>query len=76
MCTHDPRCPTAEADDRDSARTVARHHEQGWVRLCNGVILFDDGGSLFGRESTPRHDATPVSPVHQRAHAGLSSAAA
>jgi hypothetical protein len=22
---------------------VADHSEQGWVRLCNGVILFDDG---------------------------------
>jgi hypothetical protein len=22
---------------------VADHMEQGWCRLCNGVILFDDG---------------------------------
>jgi hypothetical protein len=22
---------------------VADHSEQGWMRLCNGVILFDDG---------------------------------
>ena len=43
MCTHTPLCPTA--DDRSSwtAHVVADHNEQGWSRLCNGVILFDDG---------------------------------
>jgi hypothetical protein len=25
---------------------VADHMEQGWCRLCNGVILFDDGQYL------------------------------
>jgi hypothetical protein len=25
---------------------VADHSEQGWCRLCNGVILFDDGHYL------------------------------
>ena len=43
MCGHTPRCP--EAADRSccSAHVVADHSEQGWCRLCNGVILFDDG---------------------------------
>jgi hypothetical protein len=25
---------------------VADHSEQGWCRLCNGVIVFDDGNYL------------------------------
>jgi hypothetical protein len=25
---------------------VASHPEQGWSLLCNGVVLFDDGGEL------------------------------
>ena len=43
MCTHTPLCPSV--DDRScwTAHVVADHNEQGWSRLCNGVILFDDG---------------------------------
>jgi len=26
---------------------VASHPEQGWTLLCNGVVLFDDGGELL-----------------------------
>jgi hypothetical protein len=26
---------------------VASHPEQGWSLLCNGVVLFDDGGELL-----------------------------
>jgi hypothetical protein len=33
-CATDTRCWTAHV--------VADHSEQGWVRLCNGVIVFDD----------------------------------
>jgi len=29
------------------ARIVAGHPEQGWYLLCNGVVLFDDGGALL-----------------------------
>lgn len=47
MCTHQPQCPTAEGPDREAARTVARHPEQGWSLLCNGVLLFDDTGELL-----------------------------
>lgn len=47
MCTHQPTCPTAEAADHDAARVVNSHPEQGWVRLCNGVVVFDDTGELL-----------------------------
>jgi hypothetical protein len=39
----DGTCPSAESDHCWTAHVVADHSEQGWVRLCNGVILFDDG---------------------------------
>jgi hypothetical protein len=34
---------------------VADRPEQGWSLLCNGVILFDDGGELLpdGRAVSP-----------------------
>ena len=47
MCTHEPPCPDAGAIDRDAARTVAAHPEQGWTLLCNGVIVFEDTGELL-----------------------------
>ncbi|GAA1018131.1 hypothetical protein Aple_089570 [Acrocarpospora pleiomorpha] len=47
MCPHDPSCPNAEAKDREAARTVAAHPEQGWSLLCNGVVLFEDTGELL-----------------------------
>jgi hypothetical protein len=46
MCNHSPACPDANAKDCCSAHMVADHMEQGWCRLCNGVILFDDGQYL------------------------------
>ncbi len=46
-CQHSPHCPAAEADDRDAARVVAGHPEQGWSLLCNGVLLFEDTGELL-----------------------------
>ena len=42
MCSHLPACPPADRPDRDAARTVASHPEQGWSLLCNGMIVFDD----------------------------------
>lgn len=42
-CTHFPACPDANSTDCCHAHVVADHSEQGWCRLCNGVILFDDG---------------------------------
>jgi hypothetical protein len=47
MCTHEPRCPSAQANERTAAQTCAPHPEQGWSLLCNGVIVFDDGGVLL-----------------------------
>ena len=56
MCSHQPPCPPADHRDRDAARTVARHPEQGWSLLCNGVIVFDDMGEILpgGRVVPPR----------------------
>jgi hypothetical protein len=47
MCLHHPTCPAADAADRDAARVVASHPEQGWSLLCNGVVSFDDAGDLL-----------------------------
>ena len=47
LCRRRPRCPGALAPDRSAARAVASHPEQGWSLLCNGVVLFDDGGELL-----------------------------
>jgi hypothetical protein len=46
-CPHDPQCPSADAPDRDAARCVALHPEQGWDLLCNGVVVFQDTGELL-----------------------------
>ncbi len=46
MCTHSPTCPSSESRDCCTAHVVVDHTEQGWCRLCNGVILFDDGHYL------------------------------
>ncbi len=47
MCQHQPACPTATESDREAARTVTSHPEQGWSLLCNGIVLFDDTGELL-----------------------------
>ena len=36
-------CPSAESAHCWTAHVVADHLEQGWAKLCNGVIVFDDG---------------------------------
>ncbi len=54
VCHHLPRCPAATAPDRDAARTVAAHPEQGWSLLCNGIVLFEDTGELLpGGQAVP-----------------------
>jgi hypothetical protein len=45
-CTHSTTCPSAESPDARAACVLAEHWEQGWARLCNGLIVFDDGGVL------------------------------
>ncbi|AOT57833.1 hypothetical protein A4G23_00624 [Streptomyces rubrolavendulae] len=47
MCQHQSPCPTADSADREAARVVAHHPEQGWSLLCNGVLLFEDTGELL-----------------------------
>jgi hypothetical protein len=47
MCEHQPACPPGTDPDGVRARIVTSHPEQGWYRLCNGVVLFDDGGVLL-----------------------------
>ncbi|MDF5757158.1 DUF5999 family protein [Spongiactinospora sp. TRM90649] len=61
MCPHEPCCPSAEAPDREAARTIAAHPEQGWSLLCNGVVLFEDTGELLpsGAAIDP-HRPTPL----------------
>jgi hypothetical protein len=47
MCPHTPPCPEASAPDREAARTVVCHPEQGWSLLCNGIVVFEDTGELL-----------------------------
>jgi hypothetical protein len=56
MCRHLPQCPDADAPNRDAARVVSAHPEQGWSLLCNGVLCFDDTGELLpdGKIIAPR----------------------
>jgi hypothetical protein len=62
MCQHQLRCPQWPAPDRLAARIVAARPEQGWSMLCNGVIVFDDGGELLpdGRAVAPDRLAPAV----------------
>jgi len=38
--------------ERTAAHVCAPHPEQGWSLLCNGVIVFDDGGALLPNGET------------------------
>lgn len=62
-CPHRPSCPPAEAAGHDEARVVSAHPEQGWSRLCNGVVLFEDTGELLpdGRAIAPHRPAVRAS---------------
>ncbi|MET9667134.1 DUF5999 family protein [Streptomyces sp. NPDC006475] len=63
MCTHRPTCPTAAHPDRDAARIVAAHPEQGWSLLCNGTVVFDDTGELLpDGEIIPPHRPLATTP--------------
>ena len=55
MCSHEPHCPPAGDTARAAAHDIAGHPEQGWSLLCNGIVLFDDGGLLLpdGRAEAP-----------------------
>lgn len=58
-CPHQPRCPSADAPDREAAHVVAAHPEQEWSLLCNGVVVFEDTGDLLpdGRIIAPHRAA-------------------
>ena len=64
-CDHTPACPAADDAAHDAARVVARHHEQGWVLLCNGVVVFDDTGELLpdGRTVAPHRPSCRLVPA-------------
>jgi hypothetical protein len=47
MCQHEPQCPAAEDPRGQRAEIVVAHPEQGWYLLCNGIVLFDDGGLML-----------------------------
>jgi hypothetical protein len=62
MCPHTPPCPDAHALDREAARTVVCHPEQGWSLLCNGIVVFEDTGELLpDGETIAPHRPTDVS---------------
>lgn len=60
ICTHQPPCPAPDDLDREAARTVANHPEQGWSLLCNGIVVFEDTGELLpdGRVIAPHRPVT------------------
>jgi Family of unknown function (DUF5999) len=61
MCPHTPPCPDAHASDREAARTVVSHPEQGWSLLCNGVVIFEDTGELLpSGETVAPHRPTDI----------------
>ncbi|GAA2610362.1 DUF5999 family protein [Actinomadura fulvescens] len=60
-CTHRPTCPGPGGLNREAARIVASHPEQGWSLLCNGIVIFDDTGELLpdGQVIAPHRPTTP-----------------
>jgi Family of unknown function (DUF5999) len=61
MCPHTPRCPDSSGPDREAARTVVSHPEQGWSLLCNGIVIFEDTGELLpGGATIAPHRPTDI----------------
>jgi hypothetical protein len=62
VCSHEPQCPSTGHNARSAAHVIAAHPEQGWSLLCNGIVLFDDGGLLLpnGRAEAPHTRPFPV----------------
>jgi hypothetical protein len=65
ICPHQPPCPAPDGLDREAARIVASHPEQGWSLLCNGTVLFDDTGELLpdGRVIAPHRPIQKPAPA-------------
>jgi hypothetical protein len=61
MCQHLPPCPPSQALEYRGALIVAEHWKQGWSLLCNGVIIFDDGGEFV--PAAARRDDEPAAAV-------------
>jgi hypothetical protein len=68
-CRHYPPCPPSDAADRDAARVVAAHPEQGWSLLCNGVVVFEDFGELLpdGQSCAAKRSELLLASPHRRA---------
>jgi len=47
MRTHTPLCPPGTDVEGLRAEIVVGRPDQGWYLLCNGVLVFDDGGTLL-----------------------------
>ena len=73
MCRHLPACPRADYPDREAARTVAFHPEQGWSLLCNGVVLFDDAGNCSLMAAVPTPSAAPCPRPTRKLPPGMST---
>jgi hypothetical protein len=79
MCPHTPICPDANAPDREAARTIISHPEQGWSLLCNGIVVFEDTGELLpdGDIIAPHRPTdllgAPVTTVRRQPAPGTSS---
>ncbi|MFE6977170.1 DUF5999 family protein [Streptomyces sp. NPDC057682] len=68
MCNHKPSCPAPDAANREAARGLVHHPEQGWSLLCNGVLLFEDTGELLpDGQIIPPHRPTPIPAILVRA---------
>ena len=63
MCPHTPECPEPSGPDREAARTIISHPEQGWSLLCNGIVIFEDTGELLpGGATIAPHRPTDLVP--------------
>ncbi|MCF3180003.1 hypothetical protein IPZ70_08620 [Streptomyces polychromogenes] len=62
LCTHTPKCPSADSPDREAAKVLAAHPEQGWSLLCNALVVFEDTGELLpdGRIVAPHRPTGAV----------------
>ncbi len=65
MCPHSPPCPDAKDPDREAARTIISHPEQGWSLLCNGIVVFEDTGELLpdGETIAPHRPTDMTTPA-------------
>ncbi|NEE50777.1 hypothetical protein G3M55_40010 [Streptomyces sp. SID8455] len=58
-CPHEPLCPDPAAPDAEAAELLVDHSEQGWGRLCNGVVVFTDTGRPADGQAGAPHRPLP-----------------